>query len=82
MDKNITILVPGQGEERELHDMAIRPGNTVLEALRQAGIQHPNQFILEDGSGNQFVAGQNFYDVAQNGEKYYAVQDRARVGAR
>ncbi len=80
MDKNVAILAPGQGEERILHDVTLRPGTTVLEAVRATGTSNPNHFFLEDEQGDRFVSGQNLYEVAQSGAKYFLVQDQARVG--
>ena len=79
MEKHISLLIPGQGEERQYHDMTIAPGTTVLEAIREAGVGSPNHFILEDQHGNKFVAGQNLYEVATEGDKFFAIPDEARV---
>jgi hypothetical protein len=80
MEKHISLIVPGRGEEREFHDMAIAPGTTVLEAVREAGVSAPNHFILEDEYGNKLVQGQNLYEMADEGQKFYVLPDEARVG--
>jgi hypothetical protein len=81
VEKNISILKPGQGEEREIHDMRILPGTTVLEAIRETGVQSPSHWILEDEFGLKLVSGQNLYEAAEEGQKFYALPDEARVAA-
>jgi hypothetical protein len=79
MDKHISLLVAGRGEERDYHDMAIGPGTTVLEAIRETGIDAANHYILEDERGTKFVQGQNLYELAMEGQKFYVLPDEARV---
>lgn len=77
--KHISLLVRGRGEEGEFHDMAIAPGTTVLEAIREAGIAAPNHYILEDERGSKFVQGQNLYELVVDGQKLFVLPDEARV---
>ena len=79
MEKHISLLVPGQGEEREFHDMPIHPGTTVLDAIRDTGVAAPNHFILEDEDGGKFVQGENLYELAREGQKFFLLPDEARV---
>lgn len=82
MEKDVALLMPGQGEERTIHDIPLAPGTTVLEAIRQTGIENPNHFLVEDREGQKFVGGENFYNRAVAGQKYFIVPDEARVGDR
>ena len=82
MDKNITVIIPGAGEEAEARDAPIRPGTTASELLRAAGKDPANwQLQLKRDDGFVSVAAQDdIYKQAAEGEKLFVVPKNIVVG--
>lgn len=82
MDKNITLIIPGAGEEAEARDAPIRPSTTAGELLRAAGKDPANwQLQLKRGDGFVSVATQDdVYQQVAEGEKVFVVPKDIVVG--
>ena len=77
MDKNISIVRPGQGEEPI--EATIKPGASAADVLAEAGLKG---FVLsKTGSASTFLdAHENVFEAVENGQKLYALKD-PKVGA-
>jgi len=74
--KNISIVVAGSGEIR---DLEIAPGVTVREALNEAGLQ--GYQLSRRGNDQPLEPGANLYDLVDNHEKLYATPEDVSVGS-
>jgi len=74
MDKRITLIVPGAGDESQARDGEIKPGETVADVLRAAGKDPGNwRAYLRRSNGDVPLAAQDdLYAVVENGEKVFA----------
>ena|GEM_PF-2558271 len=82
MEKEITVVVPGTGDEREARDLAIKSGTTAADVLQAIGLD-PARFQLQLKRGQEFesLAGaDNVYGKAENGEKLFAMPRDIVVG--
>lgn len=82
MEKNIAVIVPGQGEEAVIHDLRVKPGTTVREAIKACGVDTPQDFVLEYGKGDEQVTLQgndNLYEKVKDGAKLSLVPDKVVV---
>src|SRR3989337_156923 len=74
--KNISIVVAGSGEIR---DLEIAPGVTVREALNEAGLQ--GYQVSRRGNDQPLEPVANLYDLVENHEKLYATPEDVSVGS-
>jgi hypothetical protein len=74
--KNISVVVAGSGEIR---DLEIAPGVTVKEALNEAGLQ--GYQLSRKGNDKPLEPGTNLYDLVDNKEKLYATPEDVTVGS-
>lgn len=82
MEKDITVVVPGTGEEREARDLTIRPGTTAADVLSAIGLD-PARFQLQLKRGEEFESlsgSDNVYGKAEQGEKLFAMPRDIVVG--
>lgn len=82
MDKSITIVVPGAGEEAEARDATIRPHTRAQDVLRSVRLD-PRRFRLElkrDGGNVSVSSGDDLYAIVENGEKVFARPNDMVVG--
>jgi hypothetical protein len=82
MDKNITLVIPGTGDEATAHDAPIKPGTTAAELLRAAG-KSPQDWGLQLRRGEGFqslAAGDDLYGKVSEGEKVFATPQNIVVG--
>ena len=82
MDKQVTLIIPGAGDEAEARDAPIKPGTTVADLLRAAGMDPARwQIQLKRGDGFRSLSGRdNLYAAVEDGEKVYAVPKDIVVG--
>lgn len=84
MEKNIAIIVPGQGEEAVIHDLRIKSGTTVRETIKALGIENPQDFVLEledKGEYSTLHGNENLYERVGDGQKLSLVPDKVVVAA-
>jgi len=74
--KNISIVVAGSGEIR---DLEIAPGVTVGEVLNTAGLQ--GYQVSRRGNVQPLEPGANLYELVENNEKLYATPEDVSVGS-
>lgn len=82
MEKAITVVVPGTGDEREARDLAIKPGTTATDVLQAIELD-PTRFQLQLKRGEEFESlsgADNVYVKAENGEKLFAMPKDIVVG--
>ena len=82
MEKNITVVVPGTGDERTGHDLTIRPGTRAADILKAVGLD-ANRFTLTKKEGDdetRFGNNDNVYRQVEDGEKLFAVPRDMTVG--
>jgi hypothetical protein len=82
MDKQITLVIPGTGEEAEARDAQVAPGTTAADLLRAAG-KNPQEWQLQVKRGDSFTSLSDRDDVsarANEGEKVFAVPKNMVVG--
>ena len=82
MEKDVTVVVPGTGDQREARDLAIQPGTTATDVLQAIGLD-PARFQLQLKRGEEFesLSGtDNVYGKAENGEKLFAMPKDIVVG--
>lgn len=82
MDKTITLVIPGAGDEAEARDAVIQPGMTASQVLQAAG-KDPTRWQLQLKRGDSFLslAGQDdLYRQVEKGEKIFAVPKDMVVG--
>jgi len=82
MDKTITLIIPGAGDEAEARDATIQPGMTAAQLLQAAG-KDPSRWQLQLKRGEGFVSlasQDNLFDQVQKGEKVFAVPKDMVVG--
>ncbi len=63
MDKQITVIIPGAGEEAQARDASIGPGTTAADILRSANLD-PDRWRLElqrDGGSVTLASGDNVH---------------------
>ncbi|MFQ5859207.1 MAG: hypothetical protein ACE5LU_26705 [Anaerolineae bacterium] len=82
MEKTITLIIPGAGDEAEARDAPIGPGTTAADILRAAGKDPQNwQLQLKRGDGFVSLSGQDdVHKQVENGEKVFAVPKDIVVG--
>ncbi|MGQ9493707.1 MAG: hypothetical protein ACUVR2_08105 [Anaerolineae bacterium] len=82
MEKEITVVVPGTGEQREARDLAIKPGTTAADVLQAIGLDSARfQLQLKRGEEFESLSGtDNIYNKAENGEKLFAMPKDIVVG--
>ena len=82
MEKKITLIIPGAGEEAEARDAPIQSGTTAADILRAAGKDPANwQLQLRRGEGFVSLGGQDdVYKQTQDREKVFAVPKDIVVG--
>ena len=74
--KNISIVVAGSGEIR---DLEIAPGVTVTEVLNEAGLQ--GYQLSHKGNDKPLESGANLYDLVGDNEKLFATPEDVSVGS-
>jgi hypothetical protein len=77
--KHVSLLLPGEGEERVLSRHRIYPTTSVLDLIRETTIAYPNHFVVDVG-GQLFPGGAKVYDVVKEDATVFVIPDRARVG--
>lgn len=73
MEKHISVIIPGAGEEAEARDAAIDQGTTVADILRAANLD-PQRFRLElqrNGGLQSLAAKDDVYGQVKEGEKVF-----------
>jgi hypothetical protein len=82
MDKTITLIIPGAGDEAEARDAPIGPGTTAADILRAADKEPQNwQLQLQREAGFVSLSGQDdVYEQVKAGEKVFAVPKDIVVG--
>jgi hypothetical protein len=80
--KQVTVIIPGAGDEAEARDAAIQPGTTAADVLRAAQKDPQNwQLQLKRGEGFVSLSGKDdVHQQVQDGEKVYAVPKDIVVG--
>lgn len=82
MEKRITAIIPGAGDEAEARDASIQPGTTVADLLRAAG-RNPQEWGLQLRRGDNFLSlsgEEDLYWQVQDGEKVFLVLTNMDVG--
>jgi len=82
MSKQVTLVVPGTGDEAEARDATIEPGTTAADLLQAAGL-NPQNYQLQLRRGDNFVSLSDQDDVhnqVSDGEKVFAVARDIVVG--
>ncbi len=82
MEKQITLVIPGTGDEAEARDAPISPGTTAADLL-QAANKNPQEWQLQLKRGDSFTSLSDREDVfarANDGEKIFAVPKKMVVG--
>lgn len=82
MDKNITLVIPGTGDEATAHDAPIKPGATAGDLLRAAG-KDPKDWQIQLRREEGFVslkATDDLYGQVKDGEKVFAAPQNIVVG--
>ncbi len=83
MDKNITVVIPGAGEDAEARDAAIKSGTTATEVLRAADKDAQSWQLQLRREGGEFVSlsgRDDVYAQVKDGEKVFAVPKDIVVG--
>ncbi len=73
MDKQITVVIPGAGEEAQARDATIGPGTTAADILRSANLD-PERWRLElqrDGGSVTLASGDDVHAQAKDKEKVF-----------
>ena len=73
MEKNVAVVI---GDT--VHDVAIRPGTTAQDVLRQLNLS--GDYVLSRKDGLPFGTVENIYELLSDGEKTYA-SAKAVVGS-
>ena len=82
MRKDVAILVPGTGDEREICDLSIQPGTTAAEVLKAMELD-PAKFQLQlqrEGQFQPLSGSDNVYGAVEDGEKLHAMFAGMTVG--
>lgn len=73
MNKQITVIIPGAGEEAQARDATIGPGTTVADILRSANLD-PDRWRLElqrDGGSVTLASNDDVYAQVKDKEKVF-----------
>lgn len=82
MDKPITLVIPGTGDEAEARDAQVSQGTTAADVLQAAG-KNPQEWQLQLKRGDGFLSlsdRDDLYAKANEGEKVFAVPKTMVVG--
>jgi hypothetical protein len=82
MRKDVAVLVPGTGDEREICDLSIQPGTTAAEVLKAMELD-PAKFQLQlqrEGRFQSLSGSDNIYGAVETGEKLFCVPKDMTVG--
>jgi hypothetical protein len=77
--KHVSLLLPGEGEERVLSRHQIYPTTSVLDLIRETTIEYPNHFVVDVG-GQLYPGGAKVYDAVEEDATVFVIPDQARVG--
>jgi hypothetical protein len=73
MEKQITVIIPGAGEDAQARDASIGPGTTAADILRSANLD-PERWKLElqrEGGSVPLASGDDVYAQVKNTEKVF-----------
>ena len=82
MQKNVTLVIPGTGDDAEARDAQVTEGTTAADLLQAAG-KNPQEWQLQVKRGEGFMSLSDRDDVyaqANDGEKLFAVPKNMVVG--